>query len=350
MNILIDINHPAHVHFFKNAIKIFKKKGYNIFITARKKEITEYLLKTYDIKFTTISTMGKSIFSFFFELIEHEKKIYKILKKKRINLVLSIGGTFNVHACKLLRIPSFVFTGTENAKLQNAITFPFCDKILTSFSYRDDLGKKHIKYNSYGEIAYLYPKYFNPNPSILNLLGIKQDEKYTIIRFVSWGASHDIGHTGLSLDMKIKAVKEFSKYGKVFITSEGRMPNELERYRVKIPPERMHDALYYSTLLYGESATMASECAILGTPAIYLDNDGRGFTDDEEKRYGSVFNFTESREDQEKSIMKGIDILCLDRKEIKNKWAEKSRKILEENIDLTQWIIDFIEKSIVSKD
>ena len=28
MRILIDISHPAHAHFFKNAITDFKKRGY----------------------------------------------------------------------------------------------------------------------------------------------------------------------------------------------------------------------------------------------------------------------------------------------------------------------------------
>lgn len=54
------------------------------------------------------------------------------------------------------------------------------------------------------------------------------------------------------------------------------MPAELESFKRKIPPEKMYDALAFSALLYGESATMASECAVLGTPAIYLDDFGQG--------------------------------------------------------------------------
>ena len=71
-----------------------------------------------------------------------------------------------------------------------------------------------------------------------------------------------------------------------------------------MPPEEMHTLLYYATLLYGESATMASEAAVLGTYAVYLDDVGRGYTDEEESKYGLVFNFTESIEDQA-NLLKG---------------------------------------------
>ena len=35
----------------------------------------------------------------------------------------------------------------------------------------------------------------------------------------------------------------------------------------------------------------------------------RGYTDEEDKKYGLVFNFTESQEDQRLSIEKGIELL-----------------------------------------
>ena len=60
MRILIDIKHPAHVHFFRNFIKIMKSKGHEIKVTAREKEMTIYLLKKYKIPFVKISSIGKN--------------------------------------------------------------------------------------------------------------------------------------------------------------------------------------------------------------------------------------------------------------------------------------------------
>jgi len=90
----------------------------------------------------------------------------------------------------------------------------------------------------------------------------------------------------------------------------------------------MHDALYYADLLYGESSTMASECACLGTPAIFVDDVGRGYTDEEDEKYGLVFNFSESKEDQEKSIEKAIEIL--NTPGIKEEWQKRTEMMLSE--------------------
>jgi predicted glycosyltransferase len=181
----------------------------------------------------------------------------------------------------------------------------------------------------------LHPNYFIPDKSVLNDLKINPGDKFTILRFVSWQAYHDVGHKGISLDNKIKAVKEFNKYGKVIITSEEKLPKELEQYQATIEPHKMHDAIFYASLLMGESATMASEAAMLGTPAIYLDNDGRGYTDELEKKYGLVFNYTESFEDQLKAIYKGIEILNED-KVIYNKRREV---LLSEKESLTDFML-----------
>ena len=44
-SILFQLAHPAHVHFFKLAIVEFLQVGYNVYITARNKEITLELAK-----------------------------------------------------------------------------------------------------------------------------------------------------------------------------------------------------------------------------------------------------------------------------------------------------------------
>jgi len=51
MKILLDIGHPAHVHYFKNFIKIMEDKGHQFLITSRNKEIEHHLLKQYKIAF-----------------------------------------------------------------------------------------------------------------------------------------------------------------------------------------------------------------------------------------------------------------------------------------------------------
>ncbi|HYH15143.1 MAG TPA: DUF354 domain-containing protein, partial [Flavisolibacter sp.] len=243
---------------------------------------------------------------------------------------------------KLLGKVSLVFSDTEHAKLHHQLTVPFATKIFTPSCYRLDLGSKQTRFNGFMEMAYLHPKRFTPDPSILELLGVRMDEKYVICRFVSWGAAHDFGHPGMTDENKVKAIKSFSKYAKVFITSEKPLPKELEPYRIKIPFNKIHDAIYYSNLVFGESATMASEAAVLGTPSIFIDNDGRGYTDEEEHKYGIVFNFTESLKDQELAIQKAVEILKDDNS--KEKYKKVRDKIVADCIDTTEFMVNEVLK------
>ncbi|MEA2015874.1 MAG: DUF354 domain-containing protein [Actinomycetota bacterium] len=341
MKILIDIGHPAHVHYFRNFIKIMEKKGHRFLIVSRDKEIEHYLLNSYNIPFIGRGKGGKSVFGKIIYLLKADYLIFKYALKFKPDIFLSFGSTYASHVTFLRRKQHIAFDDTEHAKLEHIMYKPFASVILTPSCFYKNLGKKQIRFNGYMELCYLHPNYFTPDPSILDLLGVKKGEKYVIMRFVSWSASHDIGHSGLSLEMKRKTVKEFSKHAKIFISSEGELPDDLKQYQIKIPPERMHDALAFATLLYGESSTMASECACLGTPAIFHDNNGRGYTDEEESKYRLVFNYSESLADQKISIQKGVELL--NTPNLKQEWQKRRQKMLSDKIDVTAFMVWFIE-------
>lgn len=341
MRIIIDIGHPAHVHYFKNFIKIMERKGHQILVTAREKEITHTLLNHYGIHFIGRGAGGNNIFSKIGYLFYADLLLLKCALGFKPDIFLSFSSPYAAQMAKFLGKPHIAFDDTENAKLSHMFSRPFSTAILTPSCYRGDSFKKQIKFNGYMELCYLHRKYFTPDPSVLDLLGVEKGEKYVIMRFVSRKAVHDIGHGGYKLEMKRKAVEEISKYAKVFISSEKELPEDLKSYEIRIPPEKMHDALAYATLLFGESATMASECAVLGTPAIFLDHIGRGYTDEEEQTYHLIFNFTESMKDQELSIQKSLELLK--DSNIKKEWQARQMKMLADKIHVTAFMVWFIE-------
>jgi len=212
--------------------------------------------------------------------------------------------------------------------------------ILNPKCYRPNLGAKQFKYDGYHEIAYLHPNRFEPDVTILEELGVKSGERYIIMRFVAWNANHDVNHSGITPENKIKAVRACEKYGKVFVTSEGDLPEEIRNNQIKIPIERIHHAIAYASLLYGESATMASEAAMLGVPSIFLDNEGRGYTNEQEQEFGLVFNFSESLEDQAKSIQRAEAILS---NSTSSDWKQKRKQMLSDRIDLTAFLVWVVE-------
>ena len=124
------------------------------------------------------------------------------------------------------------------------------------------------------------------------------------------------------------------------ISSEGPLPDDLESFRISIPPEKFHDVIASAALVYGESATVASEACMLGVPAIYVDSTGRCYTREEEQA-GLAFNFTESEADQKKSIKKGVELLSTPG--IREEWQRRRDKFLAEKIDVTAFMAWFIE-------
>lgn len=337
MRILIDITHPAHVHFFKNAALIWKKHGHDVRFVARDKEITLRLLEGLNIQYTKLSHIRKGLLGLTIELIEHDFHLIQFVKRFKPDIMLNIGGTFIVHVGKLLGIKTCVFTDTEHAKLSNAITFPFATWICTPTCFDGDLGDKHIKYDGYQELAYLHPNYFQPNPTILNKLEIKTEERYFLLRFISWGASHDIGKQGIVTENKVRLVHGLEKYGKVLITSESSLPDELTPYQISVSPIHIHDLLFYAFMYIGEGATMATEAALLGTPSVYINPLSSGNLAEIIERYRLIVHVPNGN-----SAYHQIIDLAANNKLGK---IQQSRRdsLIREKIDVTTWMVKLIE-------
>jgi len=345
MKILIDINHPAHVHYFRNFYRIMSAKGHDVLIVSRNKEIEHTLLDAYSIPFISRGVGKESKFGKFLYMLYANQKLYRIARKFKPDVFLNFLHPYPSQVARLLGKPSIVFSDTEHATLHHKLTLPFATKIYTPSCYRIDLGKKHIRFEGYMELSYLHPNYFLPNKEVLSILGIPEGIKYAILRFVSWGAVHDFGHKGMSLENKRKAVMEISKYAKVFISAEGELPDDLESFRIKVPFEMIHDVLYYSSLIFGESGTMTSEAAVLGIPAVFLNNSGLGYTEEEEERYGIVYNFSESEEDQQAAIRKAVQIL--QNPYASSEYRFKRERLLADKIDTTAFMVNEVESLFI---
>lgn len=339
MKIVVDIGHPAHVHFFKNFIWEMKRREHDILITATDKDVSTELLDNYGFDYITMGSYGNSLIEKLINIPIMDLKMYKAAKDFRPDIFVGVAPIRATHTSGLTRKPCIVFDDTEHSKWEHILYIPFAHVICTPSCFKKDLGKKQIRYNGYHELAYLHPNYFKPDPSVLYKLGLRKDDKFVIVRFVAWQASHDIGHYGLNMEAKRKLVKELEKYAKVFITSENPLPQEFEKRLLIIPPERIHDLLYYATLYIGEGATMATEAAVLGVPSIYISPlwDSMGNLDELKKRYGLISNF----KDPELAIYKAAKLL--QQQDIKQEWTKKREILLANKIDVIQFMIDFVE-------
>lgn len=340
MRILIDIGHPAHIHLFKNLAKELEKKGSKILFTTRDKEFEIELLKSYRFNFISFGKHYQSIVGKLFGIFKFDFQLLVAAIRFKPDVFLSHGSPYASHVAFITGKPHISFEDTFNFE-QIKLYKPFVSTVLTADYPHPSLGKYEISYSGYHELSYLHPNVFQPSQTVLVSLKLKAEEKFVILRFVSWSATHDLGQKGISFSNKLRIVSEFSKYAKVFISSEKPLPPELEKYKIPIAPEQIHDAIAFSSLVFGESATMVSEAAVLGIPGIYLDKTGRYYTKDQEEKYGIVFNFSDSEKSQSAAIEKGIEILTA--KKIKENWQQRRAKLLADKIDVTAFSVWFIE-------
>jgi len=340
MKILFEVSHPAHVHFFKNAIWNLENRGHKILIVARDKDITLDLLNAYKLDYKLIGKNYSGLVNKALELIKMDYVLLKIVKTFKPDIFVGRGSPYLAHLSKLVKKPYIAFVDTEHANLVAALTLPFANVICTPSCFKKKLNqKKHVRFNGYKELAYLHPNYFKPDPSVLDDLGLSKNDRYIILRFVSWQASHDVGQYGISPAMRMEYVLKLEKYAKVFIVAEEKQKKEFEKYKLKILPEKFHSLLNYAQLYIGEGGSTATEAAILGTPSIHISSTAKycGNFEDLHKNYKLIYTFSDDRQALEKAIE------ILEDPDSKRKWRQRRDKMLKEKIDVTAFMTDFIE-------
>lgn len=337
MRIVVDVNHPAQVHFFKNFTWEMQRKGHEVLITASRKDITHYLLKKYDFNTCFLDGYGGSIIKKLINVPLIDLKMYRSIKHFQPDLFLGFGSIRAAQVAKMMRVPCINFDDDEYSYPY----YHFFTDAICGFSGFKINGPKIIKINGFKEIAYLHPNHFRPSRAILETCGISPREDFSLVRFVSWNAFHDVGRKGFNLLSTERLVKELSEYSRVFISTEAPLPKGLEKYRLPIPPENIHDLLFYSILLVSDSQTMTTEAAVLGTPAVrsnsFVGKNDMGNFIELEKIYNLIFNC------RSEETALNVAVRILNMPDAKCEWAKKREKLLKEKIDVTTFMIWFIE-------
>jgi predicted glycosyltransferase len=341
MRILIDITHPAHVHFLRNAREELQKRGHVVAVTAREKDVALKLLDNYKIPYTTLSKKSDSKFALIGEMIIRDVRLWNFCRKFKPDILTGISAIFAAHVGWLLRKPVVVWDDTETATSAHRITYPFVTAVYSPDCYLKTFGKKHHLYPGCHELAYLHPNRFTPDIEVVKSVGINPEERYCIIRFVSWQAHHDIGQHGFDNSQKLSFMKEISKYARPYITSEAELPEELKPYQLKIPIHEIHHVMAFASLYVGEGVTMASESAVLGVPAVYVNTMKIGYID-MHARYGLLKKTTDTHQ----ALQYCLDLLG--DPETKDKCRMAREKLLADKIDVTDYIVDTIEKTALN--
>lgn len=341
MRILIDILHPAHVHFFRNFHNEMRARGHEMCITARDKDRSVELLQAYELPHAQISSQKSGGAGLAVEMAQRTPRLMKVMRSFRPDVMTGIMGPSiaAAGALRLHRVPAVVFYDTEFAVQTNRIVYPLAYSVCTPDCYQGKVPGRHPTYAGYHELAYLHPNRFQPDPAVLAGFGLSPGEPYSIVRFVSWQAVHDRNERGLSAKQKRHLVEVLQRRGRVLVSSEGALPDDLAGLEVRGRVDQIHHLMAHARLVVGESATMSSEAAVLGVPAVFIATTGRGYTDDEERRYGLVRHFTDDQYDMALSAIEEIMA------ESPATWRAARRRLLTDKIDVTAWMVDYFERT-----
>jgi hypothetical protein len=336
MRIIVDVNHPAQVHCFKNFVREMKGRGHEVLVTATEKEVSLKLLDSFGYDYVNLGSYGNNLVMKLLNIPVIDIKMYLAVRKFRPDIFIGLGTIRGAHVSFIMRRNCIVLEDTECSRDQIMLYLPFVKDVLTTSNFKMDLGKKQIKLNTFKELAYLHPDHFRPDPSVLEAVGLKPGERFIVVRFISWGASHDVGYHGIE-DRKA-VVMELEKYGRVFVSSENDLEPELLKYRITLPPDKLHDLLYYAALYFGEGGTTASEAALLGTHAILIDPEAKQcgvFYDLHSYGLLSFFDRTEDGMAAAKKLLEDPGLVASGK--------EKRMKLASEKLDLTKFLEWFVE-------
>ncbi len=344
MRVLFDLLHPAHYHLFKNVITSLQNAGDEVVIIARQKDCLADLLEQSGLSYRLIPRKGSGLIVLGIETIKAAFMAAGLARRKHIDYM--VGTSISIGpAARLTRSKSIMFE-EDDAKVVPVFAklgYPIAHYVVTPDCLAfENHGSKHLTYPGYHELAYLHPKRFTPDPDIRNQLGVGPDEKYFLVRLVSLTAHHDIGESGISSDQARVLVEHLSKYGRVFISAEKTVEEQLQQYLLPTTPGQILDVMAFAHLVVGDSQTMTIEAAILGTPSIRCNTFvGRLTVPEEiEHKYGLTVgikpeNFDKLLETAKKWVLQD---------DIKQQWQTKRQVMLDDCVDLTSWIVELFHK------
>ena len=290
MNVLFVSGHPAQVHNFRLLREELIKDGHKVFWLTTPKDIATNLLDIYGIPYQVLHKPNKGIVSKAWTLLRNVLWEMRYLRRNKIDVAITRTCPYTTIAAKLCGVKHIITGDTEHAAHKLKWFSDRVDTVVLPDCFWFELRKDELRFPGNTELYYTHPKRFTPKP-VWELLGIDEGTRFAIVRFVKWDAWHDTQLVGgFTLEQKRELIARLQRHMRVFISSESELPADLEPYRIQIPIERMHDVQAAAALFVGESATMASESVCLGTPAIYIDEVGRGYTD-EEAREGLLWMF-----------------------------------------------------------
>jgi uncharacterized protein len=350
MRLLIEAHHPAHIHFFKNPVRLWRERGDEVLLLGRDRDVMKQLLAAYSFIPSRVVTGARGRGRFpLREMLERQAAVANAIRQFRPTLVLSLMGSYT-QAARLFGVPNIIFTDSEFQSFNHKIAHPFATRIYTPQCFWKPLGDKQRRYKGYHELSFLHPARFTPRPEVLAKLSVNGGPslaagggrspapgEYVVIRTSAWNTLHDIGESGLGKTFDTVMREVLARYSVYVVPEGGKIAPEWARYKLSVPPEDYHDVLAFARLVITEGASTASEAACLGVPSVYINTTRRGYLEDQERRYRLVFNYTNAD-----LAARRVTELLANPPSADDLRAARAR-LIDEHVDVTRYVVDELD-------
>jgi predicted glycosyltransferase len=358
---LIETHHPAHIHFFKHAVRIWRERGDEVLVIGRDRDVMKQLLAAYPwMPADIVSSTRRGNRFPLREMLLRQLAVAERVRRFRPSVVLSLMGSYTQIA-RVLGVPNIIFTDSEFQSFNHRIAHPFATRIYTPRCFWKPLGPKQRRYAGYHELAFLHPSRFSARAEVLGRLRTNRDAngpasaaapggaeqasapppkpgEYVVLRTSAWNTLHDIGEVGLGPHFERLMALLVPHYSVYIVPEGGQLAPRWERYRLSVPPAEFHDVLAFARLVVTEGASTASEAACLGVPSVYVNSTRRGYLEDQEHRYRLVYNFT----DAALALQKTAELIAAP--PAAGALEEARRQLIADHIDVTDYVVSELDR------
>lgn len=337
MKYIFELNHPKHYYQFKYIMQMLQQNGHIVHVLARDKDVLLNVLQEEKVPYEIFGIHAKNMHDKVLVTPRLIRSYYKIAKREKPDVIVSKASLYGTIVARMVGAKAIICPDSEVVKLTNKVVVPLCSCVITPSTFGLDFGRKHIRIRGFFEDCYLAPSVFHANEQIIEKYGLQKP--YALFRFVGWYANHDVNNSGFNAEQQRTMLSMAEEKMNVYISSEKELPNDLQKYKLPTPAAEIHTVLTHADLYVGDSQTMATEAALLGTPAIRSNsfvgpNDMTNFIV-LEKQYDLLRNIRDYND-----VMVAMQEMM--QQSCKQQWIERKDDYFRQVGDTNQQIYDII--------
>ena len=279
MRVWVDLTNSPHVLVMRPLIERMRAAGHDVQVTARDFAQTLQLLERHRMDHTAIGRhRGGRLADKGLGLVQRSLALARWGRGRRFDVAMGHGSNDVTVAARLLGIPSATAFDYEWAKVQHTVNCRLASAVVVPEAIPPErlrpygaTDQKLRRYEGLKEEYYLAG--FEPDPAVLDELGLNRDEPLAVVR-----TPPDVSlYHRFENDVFARLLDRLRDVQTVVLPRTPAQREELARAGGFVVPERAIDApslVAFADLVVSAGGTMNREAVALGTP-VYTTFEGK---------------------------------------------------------------------------